>query len=61
MENGMQANQPESEHGAAADRVDGEANLCADIVARVPEAYFFEGWNLGTQNGIDFFGDFSGD
>lgn len=55
MENGMQANQPESEHGAAADRVDGEANLCADIVARVPEAYFFEGWNLGTQNGIYFF------
>lgn len=42
MEHGMQADNVESEHGAA-DKVDEEANLCADIVARVPEAYFFEG------------------
>ncbi|XP_012575688.1 uncharacterized protein [Cicer arietinum] len=42
MEHGMQANHVESEDGAA-DQVDEEANLCANIVARVPEAYFFEG------------------
>ncbi|AES79207.2 general transcription factor 3C polypeptide 5 [Medicago truncatula] len=42
MEHGMQADNVESEHGAA-DKVDEEANLCADIVGRVPEAYFFEG------------------
>lgn len=43
----MQANHVESEDGAA-DQVDEEANLCANIVARVPEAYFFEGQNLET-------------
>ncbi|KAJ1403882.1 hypothetical protein SESBI_27006 [Sesbania bispinosa] len=42
VENGMQANQPESEH-TTADKVDEESNLCADIVAHIPEAYFFEG------------------
>lgn len=42
IENGIQANQPESEHGDA-DKVDEEANLYADIVARFPEAYFFKG------------------
>ncbi|XP_061346059.1 uncharacterized protein LOC133291756 isoform X2 [Gastrolobium bilobum] len=42
MENEMRTNQPEIEHKDA-DDVNGEANLCADIVAHVPEAYFFEG------------------
>ncbi|CAJ2672435.1 unnamed protein product [Trifolium pratense] len=42
MEHVMQANNVESENGAA-DKVDEEANICADIVACVPEAYFFEG------------------
>lgn len=56
MENEMQANQEVSEHKAA-DKVDEEAILCADIVTRVPEAYFFEGWSLETWNGTDFGGD----
>ncbi|CAK8564535.1 unnamed protein product [Lathyrus sativus] len=42
MEHGMQENHVESEHGAA-DKIDEKENLCADIVAHVPEAYFFEG------------------
>ena len=42
IEHEIQVNDVENEQGAA-DEVDEEANLCADIVARVPEAYFFEG------------------
>lgn len=42
MEHGMEENHVESEDGAA-DKVDEKENLCADIVAHVPEAYFFEG------------------
>ena len=49
MENEMQANQPENEGVATDDKVedcisaDKEANLCADIIACVPEAYCFNG------------------
>ncbi|CAL5192041.1 unnamed protein product [Lathyrus oleraceus] len=42
MEHVMQEIPVESEHGAA-DKVDEKESLCADIVAHVPEAYFFEG------------------
>lgn len=47
MEHVMQETPVESEHGAA-DKVDEKESVCADIVAHVPEAYFFEGQNLET-------------